>query len=163
VVRVASSIYAFATHPVILSSSAKRYVTTRPIGRPWIALWVGTAAIELTGALRRRRSDAERRRQPDCAADLSHPGGIVNHLSEVRSCRGHRFAACCCDRRMVLFGVGEGPRVWSRFSLGRYFTYTVQTSSDQPVITNGPYRFVRHPSYTGVLLMVLGAGLAWSN
>jgi protein-S-isoprenylcysteine O-methyltransferase Ste14 len=64
---------------------------------------------------------------------------------------------------MVLFGVGEGPRVWSRFSLGRYFTYTVQTSSDQPVITNGPYRFVRHPSYTGVLLMVLGAGLAWSN
>jgi protein-S-isoprenylcysteine O-methyltransferase Ste14 len=37
------------------------------------------------------------------------------------------------------------------------------TSSDQPVITNGPYRFVRHPSYTGTLLIVVGIGALWGN
>src|SRR5258708_8466046 len=40
---------------------------------------------------------------------------------------------------------GIAMRLWSFRTLGRYFTFTVQTSSDQPVITDGPYRFVRHP------------------
>jgi protein-S-isoprenylcysteine O-methyltransferase Ste14 len=53
--------------------------------------------------------------------------------------------------------------VWSKVALGRYFTYTVQTSSDQPVITSGPYRFVRHPSYTGILLIAIGIGAALGN
>ena len=48
-------------------------------------------------------------------------------------------------------------------TLGRYFTFTVMTSADQPVVTSGPYRFVRHPGYTGVLLIVIGAGLVNSN
>jgi protein-S-isoprenylcysteine O-methyltransferase Ste14 len=37
------------------------------------------------------------------------------------------------------------------------------TSSDQPVITSGPYRFLRHPSYSGMLLISIGAGAAWGN
>jgi protein-S-isoprenylcysteine O-methyltransferase Ste14 len=37
------------------------------------------------------------------------------------------------------------------------------TSSDQPVITSGPYRWLRHPSYTGILLIAIGAGAAWGN
>jgi protein-S-isoprenylcysteine O-methyltransferase Ste14 len=48
-------------------------------------------------------------------------------------------------------------------TLGRYFTFAVMTSPDQPVITSGPYRFVRHPGYTGVILVVLGAGLIAGN
>ncbi len=48
-------------------------------------------------------------------------------------------------------------------TLGRYFTFTVMTSAEQPVITTGPYRFVRHPGYTGVVLVVVGAGLVTGN
>jgi protein-S-isoprenylcysteine O-methyltransferase Ste14 len=37
------------------------------------------------------------------------------------------------------------------------------TSSDQLVITSGPYWYVRHPCYTGILLIAIGAGLVWGN
>jgi protein-S-isoprenylcysteine O-methyltransferase Ste14 len=61
------------------------------------------------------------------------------------------------------FAVGMAMRRWSEMTLGRYFTFTVMTSADQPVITSGPYRFVRHPGYTGVLLIVIGTGLVNGN
>lgn len=64
---------------------------------------------------------------------------------------------------MTLFVAGFAMRRWSETTLGRYFTFTVMTSADQPVITSGPYRFVRHPGYTGVLLVVLGSGVVTGN
>jgi protein-S-isoprenylcysteine O-methyltransferase Ste14 len=64
---------------------------------------------------------------------------------------------------MGLFLAGFGMRRWSEATLGRYFTFTVMTSAEQPVITSGPYRFVRHPGYTGVLLILLGSGLVTGN
>ena len=64
---------------------------------------------------------------------------------------------------MTLFVAGFGMRRWSEMTLGRYFTFTVMTSAEQPVITAGPYRFVRHPGYTGVLLILLGSGLVAGN
>ncbi len=47
--------------------------------------------------------------------------------------------------------------------LGKHFTGDVKASSDQPVIDRGAYRWVRHPSYTGGMLMYLGTGLALTN
>jgi protein-S-isoprenylcysteine O-methyltransferase Ste14 len=64
---------------------------------------------------------------------------------------------------MVVYLAGFAMRRWSEITLGRYFTFAVMTSSDQPVITNGPYRFVRHPGYTGVVLVVVGAGVVTGN
>jgi protein-S-isoprenylcysteine O-methyltransferase Ste14 len=48
-------------------------------------------------------------------------------------------------------------------SLGRFFTRTVATRAGQYVVDSGPYRLIRHPSYTGGLLMFLGAGIAMTN
>ncbi len=47
--------------------------------------------------------------------------------------------------------------------LGQYFTGNVEVASAQPVIQDGAYRWVRHPSYTGGMLMYLGTGLAMTN
>lgn len=47
--------------------------------------------------------------------------------------------------------------------LGRYFTRDVATHEGQTVVDRGPYRLVRHPSYSGVLITVLGIGLALTN
>jgi protein-S-isoprenylcysteine O-methyltransferase Ste14 len=44
-------------------------------------------------------------------------------------------------------------------TLGKYFTGDVQAQRDQPVIRSGPYRWVRHPSYTGGMMMFIGLGL----
>lgn len=40
--------------------------------------------------------------------------------------------------------------------LGRYFTAVVAVQEAQPVVESGPYRWVRHPSYTGALIAALG-------
>jgi protein-S-isoprenylcysteine O-methyltransferase Ste14 len=45
-------------------------------------------------------------------------------------------------------------------ALGKSFTGTVIVAKDQAIIQNGPYRFVRHPSYTAAFLMFIGIGLA---
>ena len=47
--------------------------------------------------------------------------------------------------------------------LGQYFTGNVRAALDQPVIQSGAYRWVRHPSYTGGLLMYIGTALALTN
>ena len=47
--------------------------------------------------------------------------------------------------------------------LGESFTGNVQVNDDQVVVNRGAYRFVRHPSYTGGLLMFFGIGLALQN
>ena len=64
---------------------------------------------------------------------------------------------------MVILLGGLVLRGWSIKTLGDYFTGTVMVSSDQPVITAGPYRVLRHPSYTGFLLVCAGVGLASAN
>jgi protein-S-isoprenylcysteine O-methyltransferase Ste14 len=47
--------------------------------------------------------------------------------------------------------------------LGKHFTGDVKASTDQPVIDRGAYHWIRHPSYTGGILMYLGTGIALTN
>ena len=64
---------------------------------------------------------------------------------------------------LCLIWAGIALRWWSFKTLGTYFTFSVMTSADQPVITSGPYRFLRHPSYTGILLVLVGIGVCLGN
>lgn len=64
---------------------------------------------------------------------------------------------------IVVFLLGSALRWWAILTLGRYFTFEVAVRSTQSVVQSGPYRFVRHPSYTGILIMLLGVGLALTN
>jgi protein-S-isoprenylcysteine O-methyltransferase Ste14 len=63
----------------------------------------------------------------------------------------------------VIGWLGLLLRWWSVATLGQYFTVVVKTSEDQPVVDRGPYRVLRHPSYTGLLLAVGGVGLMLGN
>lgn len=64
---------------------------------------------------------------------------------------------------IVVVALGAVLRWWSIFTLGRYFTFDVAVRSKQPVVQSGPYRYMRHPSYTAILIMLLGVGLALTN
>ncbi|MFI9366222.1 methyltransferase family protein [Kitasatospora sp. NPDC053057] len=64
---------------------------------------------------------------------------------------------------LALWWCALALRGWSFHALGRYFTFTVRTSPDQPVIDTGPYRYVRHPGYTALLLAVVALGLVIGN
>jgi protein-S-isoprenylcysteine O-methyltransferase Ste14 len=58
---------------------------------------------------------------------------------------------------------GTGLRWYAVTQLGRYFTVDVVTQVSQPVIDVGPYRYIRHPAYTGSLLALIGFALALGN
>jgi protein-S-isoprenylcysteine O-methyltransferase Ste14 len=73
----------------------------------------------------------------------------------------HRIAWFALGLAILL--AGSALRRYCFRTLGCYFTGNVKVQADQPVIEHGLYRFVRHPSYTGGMLMYLGTGLALTN
>jgi protein-S-isoprenylcysteine O-methyltransferase Ste14 len=64
---------------------------------------------------------------------------------------------------IALVYAGLAFRFYAIKVLGRYFTTSVAVVADQQVVEDGPYRFIRHPSYTGLLIMFLGFGLSSTN
>jgi protein-S-isoprenylcysteine O-methyltransferase Ste14 len=64
---------------------------------------------------------------------------------------------------MVLLVAGLVLRWTAFWALGRYFTFTVDVSSDQQVVTVGPYSVLRHPGYAGGLLAMIGIGVVYAN
>ena len=64
---------------------------------------------------------------------------------------------------LLLIAAGSVIRVWSVLTLGRFFNREIEVRGDHRVVTTGPYRWLRHPSYTGVLLALLGFSLGQSN
>ena len=63
----------------------------------------------------------------------------------------------------ILAYAGIAIRLWAVFTLGRFFKRVVLIQDDHRVIKDGPYRFVRHPSYAAVFLTQFGIGLALGN
>ena len=61
---------------------------------------------------------------------------------------------------LALFIAGLGLAVWARVHLGRNWGMPMTRKDEPELVTSGPYRFVRHPIYSGILLAMLGTGLA---
>jgi protein-S-isoprenylcysteine O-methyltransferase Ste14 len=61
---------------------------------------------------------------------------------------------------IVLMVGGIAFRQWAIAVLGRFFSMAVRVQKNQTVVDTGPYRYVRHPSYTGLLTIFVGLGLA---
>lgn len=60
----------------------------------------------------------------------------------------------------VLFAAGLALAVWARVHLGRNWGMPMSEKDEPELVTSGPYRFIRHPIYSGLLLAALGTGLA---
>ena len=60
----------------------------------------------------------------------------------------------------VLTLAGLLVTVWARVHLGRNWSGTITVKQDHELITSGPYRLVRHPIYSGLLLAFMGGALA---
>jgi len=64
---------------------------------------------------------------------------------------------------VALFVTGLLLRWWAIITLGRFFTVDVAIEPDHELIERGPFRMVRHSSYTGVLLAFVGLALTLGN
>lgn len=60
---------------------------------------------------------------------------------------------------IVLFAAGITLRYWGILELGKQFTRDVQVRAEDRIVSSGPFRILRHPLYTGLLLIVLGFSL----
>jgi protein-S-isoprenylcysteine O-methyltransferase Ste14 len=64
---------------------------------------------------------------------------------------------------VVLFAAGGALRIWPVFVLGRRFSGLVAIQPGHRLVTNGPYRVIRHPSYAGLLVNALGWALVFRS
>lgn len=60
---------------------------------------------------------------------------------------------------LCLLGSGISIRVWAIRTLGRHFTATVMLTPDHRLVKSGPYKWVRHPSYLGAFMAIVGCPL----
>jgi protein-S-isoprenylcysteine O-methyltransferase Ste14 len=54
-------------------------------------------------------------------------------------------------------------RIWTRLHIRGLYSGHVEVQTGHHLVQSGPYRFVRHPGYTGFLLMVLGVAIGYSS
>ena len=62
----------------------------------------------------------------------------------------------------VVFASGIALAIWARVQLGRNWGMPMTQKQEPELVSDGPYRLVRHPIYSGILLAMVGTGLAIS-
>jgi protein-S-isoprenylcysteine O-methyltransferase Ste14 len=152
------------------------------VSKPLRHLLLPAAMLELAGILeaaeivRQRRHGASRSlvtsasdRDPGSVRLLAltwWPAGVAA-LAEAawlpRTDVGHSWAKPCVAAGIAATGTGIALRQWAIRTLGQYFVGHVAVQPGQTVISTGPYRWLRHPSYTGQWLEMIGVGLATGN
>ena len=147
----------------------KPYFLTHPIGVLYFVIVLGWYFMELVQFARQQQWRPENAPVGPRSFWLAFAACVATTVA-VLSAAPHAAPGAAIGHGALVFAIGMGIlvagvalRVWSFFSLGQYFTFTVKVSRDQPVVTRGPYRLLRHPGYTGGLLAIVGIGLLNGN
>lgn len=142
--------------------------STDPVARG--LLLVSAAAFALAEVTIRLRSAAHRdSRRADRGSIVAVVGAIAVGVLVAEWCAATGVGAAG-STGVVLFGtgialmwIGIALRQWAMWVLGPFFTVVVRVSDRQTVVDRGPYRWVRHPSYSGLLLTLVGLGMTFEN
>jgi len=139
---------------------------------PWtVAFWVVYVAafsLETRWLIRGRGGEGSELRDRGSCFAIIGAMFVAVALAFWYASRGRAFALTWHPHAWFVAGLalmvtGAAIRQWAMSTLGRRFTGVVVIQSDHALIETGPYRYVRHPSYTGAFLMWLGLGLALTN
>jgi protein-S-isoprenylcysteine O-methyltransferase Ste14 len=120
------------------------------------ALWFAFGLYWLIAAFGAKHGSGSRRRAPFAVAAVVvflllrvfRAGTLTVHSPVVRAVG------------LVVLVAGLGLAVWARVYLGRNWGMPMTEKDEPELVTSGPYRFVRHPIYAGILLALLGSALA---
>jgi protein-S-isoprenylcysteine O-methyltransferase Ste14 len=125
----------------------------------WAALELGLRIVEAA----QHRGGIGRDRGTRVVIALALGGAVTLAFLARAHVPSARVPAALRAIGLVAIWCGLVIRAWAVLTLGRAFRTTVEVDADQPVICTGPYAYARHPSYTGLLLIVAGTGLAVGN
>ncbi len=120
----------------------------------WIAFWIYWL-VSAFGAKQGRRGGGRR---------IPLPG--LTLVAVILLFRAFRGGSLSVDSPVlgaigtVVFAAGIALAVWARIYLGRNWGMPMTQKAEPELVTSGPYRFVRHPIYSGLLAGVLGTALA---
>ena len=64
---------------------------------------------------------------------------------------------------LILIWMGIGLAIWARYHLAEYWSARITIKEDHELIRTGPYGFVRHPIYTGMLSAILGTAISFGE
>ncbi len=126
-----------------------------------IAPWYALAMYWAFSALRLKRIKVSE----DPGGRLLHIGMMVLIFMLLYSERlalgplGWRFvpdSTLVRNSGIALTFVGAAVAIWARYSLGQYWSGRVTLKEDHQLIRVGPYAYVRHPIYSGLLLAMAG-------
>jgi len=133
--------------------------------------WIAVAAMvlpELLGTFFQRERQAAR--QQDAGTERVLLTGIIgsqilawNIAPRWTEGRIGADEAAYLAAGTVMILLGVALRWYAIRVLGRFFTRNVAIRQDHEIVRAGPYRYIRHPSYSGYLLSVLGLGIALDN
>lgn len=89
---------------------------------------------------------------------------LVIVLARLGAFRSHRTTTdpWLAAIGLALFGLGLGFAIWARLHIGRNWGTPMTQKNEPELVTSGPYRFVRHPIYSGILLGGGGTAIALS-
>jgi protein-S-isoprenylcysteine O-methyltransferase Ste14 len=90
---------------------------------------------------------------------------VVLLLIGPRVFKGHRAGTgnpWLVGTGLALFVLGLALAVWARVYLGRNWGMPMSAKVDPELVTNGPYRKIRHPIYSGIIVGVIGTAIAIS-
>lgn len=127
----------------------------------FIVFWVSESIV--ASRLRARAADRTDDRGSLRVISIVFPIAWWIGIAMLRIPHASFGSARIFDVGLILMAGGQLLRWWSIATLGRMFTVTVSIREDHRLIDRGPYRFVRHPSYSAILLVHAGAGLCFGN
>ena len=122
------------------------------IGLAWVAFWV----YWLGAALWAKKGAGSRRLIP-LNGFTALSVALLIRVFRGGSLAVHGLALGAIGA--VIFACGLALAVWARIRLGRNWGMPMTQKAEPELVTSGPYRFVRHPIYSGLLLGVLGTAL----
>jgi protein-S-isoprenylcysteine O-methyltransferase Ste14 len=125
----------------------------------WALVEVGVRVREIIQG----RGRAARDRGTRVLIAVTLGAAIVAALAARSVAPGLRMPAPLRIAGDAVMWLGLALRVWAIAALGSGFRTTVEVEPGQAVVSSGPYRWIRHPSYAGLLLIVVGLGAAVGN
>lgn len=115
---------------------------------PKVLAWAASAAEILTILAQHDRLPA------------ATPPAVLQYLARNRAISAVGLGASRTFLAGSLLAVAGGAiRYWCFRTLGRMFTFQLSIRRDHQLVTSGPYAVVRHPSYTGLMLVTVGINL----